>query len=110
MSRNPRKSFVGPPDAILFLSILREGVFQQPQTLTLTTGRKWSGFRSDQGQTGSNLAVVSHLCFTPVVAQFTAFDGVIIGASMSSCAARRLLSPLRCFAAIGRCLSRPRFG
>ena len=34
---------------------------------------------------GSNLAV----CFTPVAAQFTAFDGVIIAASMSSCAARR---------------------
>ena len=27
--------------------------------------------------------------FTPVAAQFTAFDGVIIAASMSSCAARR---------------------
>jgi hypothetical protein len=32
---DPRKSIVGHPDAILFLSILREGVFQQPQAITL---------------------------------------------------------------------------
>jgi hypothetical protein len=32
---------------------------------------------------------VGHLCSTPVVAQFTAFDGVIIAANISSCAARR---------------------
>jgi hypothetical protein len=32
---DPRKSIVGLPDAILFLSILREGVFQQPQAFTL---------------------------------------------------------------------------
>src|ERR1039457_4038479 len=30
----PRKSFVGHPDAILFLRISREGVFQQPRLLT----------------------------------------------------------------------------
>jgi hypothetical protein len=38
MSRKLRKSFVGHPDAILFLPISREGVFQQPQAITLTTG------------------------------------------------------------------------
>jgi hypothetical protein len=27
---DPRKSIVGLPDAILFLSMLRQGVFQQP--------------------------------------------------------------------------------
>jgi len=32
---DPRKSIVGLPDAILFLSILREGVFSQPQAITL---------------------------------------------------------------------------
>ena len=31
---DPRKSIVGHPDAILFLRILREGVFQQPQAFT----------------------------------------------------------------------------
>jgi len=31
----------------------------------------------------------AHLCFTPFVAQFTAFDGVIIAASISSWAAKR---------------------
>jgi hypothetical protein len=45
--------------------------------------------QQDGGLTGSNLAAVGHLCFTRVVAQFTAFDGVINAASMSSCAARR---------------------
>jgi NAD(P)-dependent dehydrogenase (short-subunit alcohol dehydrogenase family) len=35
------------------------------------------------------LAGVNHLCFTPVAAQCTTFDGVIIAASMSSCAAKR---------------------
>jgi hypothetical protein len=30
-----RKSFVGHPDAILFLRISPEGVFQQPQAITL---------------------------------------------------------------------------
>jgi hypothetical protein len=30
----PRKSFVGHPDAILFLRISREGVFQQPHMFT----------------------------------------------------------------------------
>jgi hypothetical protein len=30
-----RKSFVGHPDAFLFLRISREGVFQQPQAITL---------------------------------------------------------------------------
>jgi len=35
------------------------------------------------------LAAVNHLCFTPVAAQCTTFDGVIIAASMSSCAAKR---------------------
>jgi len=33
----PRKSFVGHPNAILFLRISREGVFQQPQAITLKT-------------------------------------------------------------------------
>ena len=32
---------------------------------------------------------VAYLCFTPVAAQFTALDGVIIAASMSACAAKR---------------------
>jgi hypothetical protein len=32
----PRKSFVGHPNAILFSRISREGVFQQPQAITLT--------------------------------------------------------------------------
>jgi hypothetical protein len=32
---DPSKSIVGHPDAILFLRILREGVFQQPQAITL---------------------------------------------------------------------------
>jgi hypothetical protein len=31
---DPGKSIVGLPDAILFLSILREGVFQQPRLFT----------------------------------------------------------------------------
>jgi hypothetical protein len=30
---DPRKSIVGLPDAILFLPILRERVFQQPQAI-----------------------------------------------------------------------------
>src|ERR1022692_675839 len=34
---DPRKSILGLPDAILFLPILREGVFQQPQAITLRT-------------------------------------------------------------------------
>jgi hypothetical protein len=38
---------------------------------------------------GSNLAGSVTCDFTPVAAQFTAFDGVIIAASMSSCAAKR---------------------
>src|ERR1035438_3036739 len=32
---DPRESTVGLPDAILFLSILRERVFQQPQAISL---------------------------------------------------------------------------
>ncbi len=35
---DPRKSIVGLPDAILFLLILREGVFQQPRLLTPVCG------------------------------------------------------------------------
>ncbi|MGC1648072.1 MAG: hypothetical protein WA741_19795, partial [Candidatus Sulfotelmatobacter sp.] len=38
---------------------------------------------------GSNLAVSLTSCITPMPSQVTAFDGVIIAASMSSCAARR---------------------
>jgi hypothetical protein len=38
MSRKLRESFVGHPDTILFLRILREGVFQQPQAISLRTG------------------------------------------------------------------------
>jgi hypothetical protein len=34
---DPRKSILELPDAILFSSILREGVFQQPLPITLTT-------------------------------------------------------------------------
>jgi hypothetical protein len=33
---DPRKSIVGLPDAILFLRILQEGVFQQPRLVTPT--------------------------------------------------------------------------
>jgi hypothetical protein len=33
---DPRKSIVGHPDAILFLPISRQGVFQQPQAISLT--------------------------------------------------------------------------
>jgi hypothetical protein len=33
----PRKSFVGHPDAKLFLRISQEGVFQQPQAISLKT-------------------------------------------------------------------------
>jgi hypothetical protein len=33
---DPRKSFIGHPDAILFRRISREGVFQQPQAITPT--------------------------------------------------------------------------
>jgi hypothetical protein len=36
----PRKSFVGHPDAILFLRISREGVFQQPRLFSTGMGRK----------------------------------------------------------------------
>src|SRR2546430_16283232 len=32
-----RKSFVGHPDAILFLRISQKGVFQQPQAITVRT-------------------------------------------------------------------------
>jgi hypothetical protein len=35
MSRKLRTSFVGRPNAILFLRISREGVFQQPHAFTL---------------------------------------------------------------------------
>ena len=40
---DPRRSIVGLPDAIFFLRISREGVFQQPQAFTPTTGSlvKW---------------------------------------------------------------------
>jgi hypothetical protein len=34
---DPRRSIVGLPDAILFLRILRVGVFQQPQAIALKT-------------------------------------------------------------------------
>jgi hypothetical protein len=34
---DPRKSFVGHPNAILFLRISREGIFQQLQAITLKT-------------------------------------------------------------------------
>ena len=55
-----------------------------------STSRKLTRLlRSEYGLCGSNLAAVSYLCFARVVAQFTAFDGVIIAASMSPCAARR---------------------
>jgi hypothetical protein len=37
MSRKLRKSFVRHPGAILFLLFSREGVFQHPQAITLTT-------------------------------------------------------------------------
>src|SRR5713101_9367047 len=33
---DPRKSIVGHPGGILFLPISRQGVFQQPQAITLT--------------------------------------------------------------------------
>jgi hypothetical protein len=36
--RKPRKRFVGHPDPILFLPTSRDGVFQQPQAITLRTG------------------------------------------------------------------------
>jgi hypothetical protein len=36
---DPRKSIVGHPDAITFLRILREGVFQQPRLIS-STGRR----------------------------------------------------------------------
>jgi len=32
---DPRRSIVGPPDAILFLRISRVGFFQQPQAISL---------------------------------------------------------------------------
>lgn len=35
-SHSARRSIVGLPDAILFLSIFREGVFQQPLAITLS--------------------------------------------------------------------------
>jgi hypothetical protein len=35
----PRTSFLGHPDAILFLRISRERVFQQPQAISLIEGR-----------------------------------------------------------------------
>ena len=38
---------------------------------------------------GKQSGAVAHFCVTPVAAQFTAFDGVIIAASMSSWAAKR---------------------
>jgi hypothetical protein len=34
---DPRKSFVGHPDALRFWQISRKRVFQQPQAITLTT-------------------------------------------------------------------------
>jgi hypothetical protein len=39
---DPRKSFVGHPDAILFSPFSREGVFQQPRLIT-TVGpiKRW---------------------------------------------------------------------
>jgi hypothetical protein len=36
--RKWRSSFVGHPSAILFLQISREGVFQQPQSISLIEG------------------------------------------------------------------------
>jgi hypothetical protein len=38
MSKKLRSPFVGHPDAILFWRISQEGVFQQPQAITLKTG------------------------------------------------------------------------
>jgi hypothetical protein len=38
MSRKPRKSLVGHPDAILFSRIPPEGVFQQPLSIALIEG------------------------------------------------------------------------
>jgi hypothetical protein len=46
-------------------------------------------YLADHEQTGRILTVSLNCIFTYVAAQFTAFDGVIIAASMSSCAARR---------------------
>src|ERR1019366_6813611 len=66
------------PPHLLRLRSKSASVYQR----TCSGNRK---FWTSDGLCGSNLAV----CFTPVVVQFTAFDGVIIAASMSSCAARR---------------------
>jgi hypothetical protein len=38
---DPGKSIVGLPDAILFLSILREGVFQQPPPVAVEKLCRW---------------------------------------------------------------------
>jgi|ERR1039457_1090053 hypothetical protein len=63
-----RKSFVGHPDAILFLQISREGVFQQPQAITLKTPRlagEASATRASKAQSSRELKAASFTLTAP---------------------------------------------